>query len=35
MSEHNITDIIARGLDVLLFCGINPSHSTAHTGNRF
>jgi len=34
MSEHNITDIIAPGLDVL-FCGINPGHSTAHTGYHF
>lgn len=34
MSEHNITDIIASGLDVL-FCGINPGHSTAHTGYHF
>ncbi len=34
MSEHNISDIIAPGLEVL-FCGINPGHSTAHTGYHF
>ncbi|WP_367143633.1 G/U mismatch-specific DNA glycosylase [Pantoea stewartii] len=34
MSEHNITDIIAPDLNVL-FCGINPGQSTAHTGYHF
>ncbi|GLR08173.1 G/U mismatch-specific DNA glycosylase [Mixta theicola] len=34
MSEHNITDIIAPGLRVV-FCGINPGKSSAHTGYHF
>ncbi|MBE5254187.1 G/U mismatch-specific DNA glycosylase [Mixta mediterraneensis] len=34
MSEHTITDIIAPDLNVL-FCGINPGRSTAHTGFHF
>lgn len=34
MKEHAINDIIADNLDVL-FCGINPGHSTAHTGFHF
>ncbi|MCZ4060160.1 G/U mismatch-specific DNA glycosylase [Pantoea sp. LMR881] len=34
MSEHNISDIIATDLNVL-FCGINPGYSTAHSGYHF
>lgn len=34
MSEHNIRDIIAPHLQVL-FCGINPGQSSAHTGFHF
>lgn len=34
MSEHTITDIIAPGLRVV-FCGINPGKSSAHTGYHF
>jgi TDG/mug DNA glycosylase family protein len=34
MSEHTIRDIIAPHLNVL-FCGINPGQSTAHTGFHF
>ncbi|MEG3130687.1 G/U mismatch-specific DNA glycosylase [Pantoea cypripedii] len=34
MSDHNIRDIIAPHLQVL-FCGINPGHSSAHTGFHF
>jgi TDG/mug DNA glycosylase family protein len=34
MSEHNITDIIAPGLRVV-FCGINPGKSSAHSGHHF
>lgn len=34
MSEHNITDIIAPGLRVV-FCGINPGKSSAHSGYHF
>lgn len=34
MSQHNITDIIEPGLRVL-FCGINPGQSSAHTGFHF
>ncbi|MFC0140660.1 G/U mismatch-specific DNA glycosylase [Erwinia mallotivora] len=32
--EHNITDILAPGLRVV-FCGINPGKSSAHTGYHF
>ena len=34
MSEHGITDILAPNLNVL-FCGINPGRSSAHTGFHF
>ncbi len=34
MSEHDIRDIIAPDLQVL-FCGINPGKSSAHTGFHF
>lgn len=34
MSEHGINDIIAPGLRVI-FCGINPGKSSAHTGYHF
>lgn len=34
METHGITDIIAPGLRVL-FCGINPGKSSAHTGFHF
>lgn len=34
MSEHEIRDIIAPDLQVL-FCGINPGKSSAHTGFHF
>lgn len=34
MSEHGITDILAPNLDVL-FCGINPGKSSAHSGFHF
>lgn len=34
MTEHNITDILAPGLRVV-FCGINPGKSSAHTGYHF
>lgn len=34
MSEHDINDIIAPGLRVI-FCGINPGKSSAHTGYHF
>lgn len=34
MSDRAIQDIIQQNLDVL-FCGINPGRSTAHTGYHF
>ncbi|AIX72511.1 MAG: G/U mismatch-specific DNA glycosylase [Mixta calida] len=34
MSDHEIKDIIAPGLRVV-FCGINPGKSSAHTGYHF
>lgn len=34
MSEHGITDILAPNLNVL-FCGINPGRSSAHSGFHF
>ncbi len=34
MSEHEIRDILAPDLQVL-FCGINPGKSSAHTGFHF
>lgn len=34
MSEHDIRDIIASGLQVV-FCGINPGKSSAYTGYHF
>ena len=34
MSDHDIRDIIAPDLQVL-FCGINPGKSSAHTGFHF
>lgn len=34
MSEHGISDILAPNLNVL-FCGINPGRSSAHTGFHF
>ncbi|AUY26589.1 MULTISPECIES: G/U mismatch-specific DNA glycosylase [Mixta] len=34
MSDHEIKDIIAPGLRVV-FCGINPGKSSAHTGHHF
>lgn len=33
-NEHTITDILAPGLRVV-FCGINPGKSSAHTGFHF